>query len=78
MRYLWLRIKWHINIGDTVVDVDYRLSNKEEEVNETFYRQLEAASILHALVLMGDFEQPSICWEGDTVRHTVQKDPAMN
>lgn len=36
----------------------------EEEVNEVFYRQQEAAS--QALVLMRDFNHPNICWKDNT------------
>ncbi|PKU30953.1 rna-directed dna polymerase from mobile element jockey-like [Limosa lapponica baueri] len=37
--------------------------DQEEEVDEAFYRQLEIASQSQALVLMGDFNHPDICWQ---------------
>ena len=63
-------------MGDTVVGVYYVPLDQEEEVNEAFYRQLEVASRSQALVLMGDFNHPDICWKGNTARHTVQEVPA--
>ncbi|RMC21521.1 hypothetical protein DUI87_02387 [Hirundo rustica rustica] len=39
---------------------------KEEEVNNLFYKQLENVSGSSALVLVGDFNLPDICWELDT------------
>ncbi|KAJ7410616.1 hypothetical protein BTVI_53109 [Pitangus sulphuratus] len=42
---------------------------KEKEVDEAFYRQLEAASQSQALVPVGDFNQPDICWRSNTAMH---------
>ncbi|XP_032060951.1 olfactory receptor 14A16-like [Aythya fuligula] len=42
---------------------------QKEEVNEAFFRQLKVASESQALVLMGDFNHPGICWEDHTARH---------
>ena len=53
--------------------VYYRPPNQEEEVDEAFYRQLQAASQSQALVLMGDFHHPDISWEDHTVRHTQSR-----
>ncbi|GAB0210277.1 hypothetical protein GRJ2_003493500 [Grus japonensis] len=66
---IWVRIKGQANINDTVVGVYYRPPDQEEEVDEAFYRQLEVASRPQALVLMGDFNHPDICWKGNTARH---------
>ena len=41
---LWVRIKGQAHMGDIVVGVYYRPPDQEEEVNETFYRQLKVAS----------------------------------
>ncbi|GAB0182177.1 hypothetical protein GRJ2_000683000 [Grus japonensis] len=49
--------------------------DQEEEVDEAFYRQLEVASRSQALVLMGDFNHPDICWKGN-MAHTVQEVPS--
>ena len=54
------------NKGDSAVGVHYRRPDEEEEVNEAFYRQLEAASRSQALALMEDFSLPGICWKGST------------
>ena len=48
--------------------VYYRPPEQEEEVDEAFYRQLQAASQSQALVLMGDFSHPDISWEDHTVK----------
>ena len=50
--------------------VYYRPPDQEEEVDEAFYRQLQAASQLQALVLMEDFNHPDMTWEDHTARHT--------
>lgn len=50
---LWLRIKEQANMGDTVLGVYYRPPDEEEEVDEVFCRQLEIASQLQALILLG-------------------------
>ncbi|XP_063280190.1 uncharacterized protein LOC134564864 isoform X3 [Prinia subflava] len=66
---LWVRIKGQTSKGDTVVGVCYRLPEQEEEVDEAFYRQLEAASQFQALVLVGDLNYPDICWRSNTAKH---------
>jgi len=56
-------------MGDVIVDVYYRPPDQEEEADEAFYRQLQAASQSQALVLMGTFNHPDISWEDHTARH---------
>jgi len=51
------------------VGVYYRTPDQEEEVDEAFYRQLQAASQTRALVLMGDFSHPDISWEDHRARN---------
>lgn len=46
------------------------LPDKEEEVDEAFYEQLELVLQSLALVLMGDFNHPDICQISNTSRHT--------
>jgi len=41
---LWIRIKGQAHKGDITVGVYYRPPDQEEEVDEAFYRQLQAAS----------------------------------
>ena len=67
---LWVRIKGWAYIGDTVAGVCYRPPDQEEEVDEAFYKQLEVALPPPALVLMGDFNHPDICWQSNKARHT--------
>ena len=43
------------------VDVCYGAPDEEEEVDEAFFRQLEEASCLQALVLMADLNYANIC-----------------
>jgi len=66
---LWVRIKGQPHMGDIIVGVYYRPPDQEEEVDEAFYKQLQAASQSQALVLMGDFNHPDISWEDRTARH---------
>ncbi|CAM2100783.1 unnamed protein product [Caretta caretta] len=40
-----------------------------DEVDEAFFRQLTEVTRLQALVLMGDFNHPDICWESNTAVH---------
>ncbi|PKU32280.1 rna-directed dna polymerase from mobile element jockey- hypothetical protein [Limosa lapponica baueri] len=49
---------------DTVVCACYRPPDQDGEVDEAFYSQIKEASESQALVLMGDFNDPDICWEG--------------
>jgi len=56
-------------MGDVIVGVYYRPRGQEEEVDEAFYKQLQAALPSQTLVLMGDFNHPDISWEDHTTRH---------
>ncbi|PKU29668.1 hypothetical protein llap_20028 [Limosa lapponica baueri] len=58
---------------DTVVGVYYRPPDQDGEVDEAFYSQLKVASQSQALVLVGDFNQPDICWKGYTARHVQSR-----
>ncbi|GAB0208601.1 hypothetical protein GRJ2_003325800 [Grus japonensis] len=60
-------------MGDTVVGVYYSPPDQEEEVDEAFYRQLEVASQSQALVLMGDFNHPGICWNSNMAKHAQSR-----
>lgn len=63
---LWVRIRRQTITGDAVPGVCYRPPDREEEVDEAFFRQSEKASQLQALVLVRDFNHPSICWKDNT------------
>ncbi|KAK4818853.1 hypothetical protein QYF61_020072 [Mycteria americana] len=60
---LWVRIRGKANKADTVVGVCYRPPNQDEETDELFCKQLGEASRLLALVLVGDFNLPDVCWK---------------
>lgn len=64
-----MRIKGQANRVDIVVGVYYTAPNQEEEVDKAFYRQLQNASCSQALVLMGDFNHPNICWKDNTAKN---------
>ncbi|GAB0208028.1 hypothetical protein GRJ2_003268500 [Grus japonensis] len=66
---LWVRIKGRAGAGDIIVGVCYRPPDQEDRVDEALYRQIGAASHSQALVLMGDFNHPDICWRGNTAEH---------
>ncbi|RMC09666.1 hypothetical protein DUI87_13452 [Hirundo rustica rustica] len=63
---LWERIKGKANKADILLGVCYRPPNQEEEVDNLFYKQLGNVSGSSALVLVGDFNLPDICWELNT------------
>ncbi|KAK4814759.1 hypothetical protein QYF61_026736 [Mycteria americana] len=54
------------NKADIVVGVCYRPPNQDEETDELFYKQLGEASRSLALVLVGDFNLPDVCWKYNT------------
>ncbi|PKU35565.1 rna-directed dna polymerase from mobile element jockey-like [Limosa lapponica baueri] len=60
-------------MGDAVVGVYYRPPDQDGEVDEAFYNQLQVASQSQALVLVGDFNYPDICWKGYTARNIQSK-----
>ncbi|KAK4830017.1 hypothetical protein QYF61_008280 [Mycteria americana] len=63
---LWVRIRGKTNKADIVVGVCYRPPNQDEETDELFYKQLGEASRSLALVLVGDFDLPDVCWKYNT------------
>ncbi|KAK4810861.1 hypothetical protein QYF61_008833 [Mycteria americana] len=63
---LWVRIGDRGNKGNLVVGVYYRLPDQGEPTDEAFFLQLQEASCLQALVLLGDFNHPGICWKSST------------
>ena len=60
---LWVRIRGRADKADILVGICYRPPSQDEETDEVFYEQLAEAVQLPALVLMGDFNFPNICWE---------------
>ena len=63
---LWVRIRGKANKADIVVGVCYRPRNQDDEADELFYKQLGEASRSPALVLVGDFNLPDVCWKYNT------------
>ncbi|GAB0188002.1 hypothetical protein GRJ2_001265500 [Grus japonensis] len=63
---LWVRIKGRAGAGDIIAGVCYRPPDQGDQADEALYRQTGAASCSQALVLMGDFNHPDICWRDNT------------
>ncbi|XP_065421532.1 uncharacterized protein LOC101931368 isoform X1 [Chrysemys picta bellii] len=63
---LWIKLRSVSNKGDVVVGVCYRPPDQGDEVDEAFFCQLAEVARSQALVLMGDFNHPDICWESNT------------
>lgn len=64
-----IRIHKWTNMDDNEVGVCYRLSDQEEQADDSFYRQLEVASCSQALVLLGHFIHLIICWRNSRAEH---------
>ncbi|GAB0208330.1 mitochondrial enolase superfamily member 1 [Grus japonensis] len=60
---LWVRMRGKANKADILLGVCYRPPNQDEEADEAFYKRLAEVSQLLALVLMGDFNLPDVCWK---------------
>ncbi|CAM5076528.1 unnamed protein product [Eretmochelys imbricata] len=70
---LWIKFRSVCNKSDVVVGVCYRPPDQGDEVDEAFFRQLTEATRSQALILMGDFNFPDICWESNTAVHRQSK-----
>ncbi|PKU31806.1 dtw domain-containing protein 2 [Limosa lapponica baueri] len=66
---LWVRIKGNTGAGDGTVRVCYRPPDQSDREGGALYRQTGAASRSQALVLMGDFNHPDMCWRDNTAGH---------
>jgi len=66
IKSLWVKIKGRARTGDIIVGVCYRPSDKEDQADKALYRQTGAASCSQALILMGNFNHPNICWRDKT------------
>ncbi|GAB0210334.1 hypothetical protein GRJ2_003499200 [Grus japonensis] len=60
---LWVRMRGK---ADILLGVCYRPPNQDEEADEAFYKQLAEVSQSPALVLVGDFNLPDVCWKYNT------------
>jgi len=65
---LWVKIRVRADKTDILVGICYRPPNQDEETDEVFYEQLAEAAESPALVLLGDFNFPDICWEYNTAQ----------
>ena len=66
---LWVKIKGRAGTGNITVGVCYRPPDQDERADEALYRRIGEASRSKALVLMGDFNHPDICWRDNTAGH---------
>ncbi|KAK4826878.1 LOW QUALITY PROTEIN: hypothetical protein QYF61_011997 [Mycteria americana] len=72
---LWVRIRDQGNKGNLVVGVYYRLLNQGETIDEACLLQLQEASCSQAIVLLGDFNHPNICWKSSTDKKEMHRQP---
>ncbi|KAJ7423670.1 mitochondrial fission process protein 1 [Willisornis vidua] len=63
---LWTRIRGKASKADILMGVCNRPPNQDDEGDELFHKQLVDVSKSPALVLVGDFNLPDICWELNT------------
>jgi len=66
---LWLEIKCRAEKGDITVGVCYRPPDQDERADEALCRQIGEDSHSKALVLMGNFNHPDLCWRNNTAGH---------
>ncbi|GAB0193880.1 mitochondrial enolase superfamily member 1 [Grus japonensis] len=66
---LWVRIKGRAGAGAIIAGVCYRPPDQGDQADEAICRQIGAASRSQALVLMGDFNHPDICWRDNAAEH---------
>jgi len=60
---LWVKMRGKANKADILLGACYRPTSQDEEADEVFYRRLAAVSQSVALVLVGDFNLPDVCWK---------------
>ncbi|KAK4830652.1 hypothetical protein QYF61_012495 [Mycteria americana] len=70
---LWVRIRGKTNKVDVMVGVCYRPPNQNEEADKIFCKQLGEVSQPLALLLMGDFNLPDVCWKCNTVERNQSR-----
>ena len=70
---LWVRIKGKADKADILLGVCYRPPSQGEEADNFFYKQLGNISGSSALVLVGKFKLPDICWELKKKKKAVQE-----
>ncbi len=60
---MWVKTADQSSKGHLAAAVCYRPPDQEEAVDKAFLLQRQEVSRLRALVLMGDFNHPDICWD---------------
>ncbi|GAB0187131.1 hypothetical protein GRJ2_001178400 [Grus japonensis] len=60
---LWVRIQRKANKADIMVGVCCRPPNQDKEADKIFYKQLGKVSQSLALVFLGNFNLPDVCWK---------------
>ena len=60
---MFVRIRGKACRCDILLMVSYRPPNQDELMGEAFYEQLTEVARSPALILLGDFNLPDICWE---------------
>ena len=60
---MWVKIKDQSSKGHLVVGVCYMPRDQGEPVDKAFLLQLQEVPHSQALVLMGDFNHPDVCWD---------------
>jgi len=63
-----VRVRDRDNKGNLVARVYYRLPEQGEPTDKAFFLQLQEASDSQALITLGDFNHPDICWKSSMVR----------
>ncbi|KAF4804342.1 hypothetical protein TURU_008643 [Turdus rufiventris] len=63
---LWVKIKGKVSRAGIMVGVCYRPPNQDKQADEAFYKQLTEISLSPALVLVGSFNLPNVCWKCKT------------
>ncbi|PKU28864.1 dtw domain-containing protein 2 [Limosa lapponica baueri] len=66
---LWVKIRGRTGTGDITLGVCYKPPEKDDQADETLYKQIREASCSQALVVMGNFNHPDSCWKDNTVGH---------
>jgi len=60
---LWVRIREQATKAGIMAAVCYRPPSQDKVADKVLYKQLGEVSQLLALVLMGDFNLPEVCWK---------------
>jgi len=66
VEYLWVKVRGKFNKADIMLGVCYRPPSQDEEVDEAFDKWLAETSQSLALILVGDFNLPDVCWKYNT------------